>query len=32
MDAISAQVAIHAMLDVIWPLLPQTTLDALTYV
>lgn len=32
MDAVIAQIAIHAMLDVIWPLLPPTTIDALAYV
>lgn len=32
MDAVTVQIAINAMLDVIWPLLPQATLDALAYV
>ena len=32
MDAVTMQIAINAFLDVVWPLLPQATLDALAYV
>lgn len=32
MDAVTAQIAINAMLDVIWPLLPAHTLQQLAYV
>lgn len=32
MDAVTTQIAINALLDVIWPLLPQATLSALAYV
>lgn len=32
MDAVTAQIAIHAMLDVIWPILPPNTIAQLAYV
>ena len=32
MDPITAQIAIHAMLDVIWPTLPPHILEQLAYV
>ena len=32
MNSIAAQVAINAVLDVIWPILPAPILEALTYV
>lgn len=32
MDPITAQIAIHAALDIIWPLLPPAVLQQLAYV
>lgn len=32
MDPVLLQIGLNAMLDVIWPVLPPETLDALTYV
>ena len=32
MDPITAQLAIHAALDIIWPLLPPAVLPQLAYV
>ena len=32
MDPITAQIAIHQILDVIWPILPPYILEQLTYV
>lgn len=32
MDTTLITIAINAMLDVIWPILPASTLDALAYV
>lgn len=32
MDPITAQLAIHAVLDVIWPFLPPVVLQQLAYV
>ena len=32
MDPITLQITINHMLDVIWPILPACTLDALQYV